>query len=206
MKIWLVFMISLTAGIARSWTTLDEMENEICFALTNDTYLLSEAFTNKLNEAASSPLAKMRCEAYMILSINAYQHFRDTVDESWLGVEMQNASNAVVAIVDGGGEWQYWASRFIYASAYASISDYSKSFSVLTNAITEMVSLNYTNSESCVERAIIEKFEMPGLEVESALKVFAGMSAACLGMGNVATNYANQVPLTYRNMIFEFLR
>ena len=53
---------------------------------------------------------------------------------------------------------------------------------------------------------ILDKYDMTGGGVSEAMKIMAGMSAACLGMGNVASNYANQVSAPHRNTIFEFIK
>ena len=44
------------------------------------------------------------------------------------------------------------------------------------------------------------------MNVTSAMKVFAGLSAAQLGMGCVATNFANQVPADYKVKMLEFMK
>ncbi len=88
---------------AFAWNSITEMESCICMALTNDDYLVSAAFTNQLNSASLSASDEMRAEAYMLLSVSGYRKFLDTADEMWLGQEMSNASNAVVAI--GSCSW-----------------------------------------------------------------------------------------------------
>lgn len=52
--------------------------------------------------------------------------------------------------------------------------------------------------------AILKHYELSNLSTTNAVKVMAAMSAGELGMGNVMTNLANQVPLDYRNIIFEY--
>ena len=143
----------------------------------------------------------------MLLSIHAYQNFLNTADDSWLQIEMSNASNAVVAIGMNSNKWQYWTCRFLYASAYCSVSNYERSFVVMTNSLHELSLIAYdTNNVNAVERAILNKSEMMNVGVTDALRIFAGMSAAELGMGGVATNYANQVPMPYRKVILQFVK
>ena len=181
------------------------IEDEICLALTNKSYLLSHEFTNSMNAVVASTNALMRCEAYMLLSINAYQNFLETANEEWLAREMSNASNSVNAIGMDTDTWQYWMSRFLYASAYASIDNYGTSLSIASNAVVEVMQFNYTNEVSKVEHAILSKYEMSDIGIVEALKVLTGMSAASLGYTGVATNYAIQVSAPYRSVIYEFL-
>ena len=206
MKKLLLSFAFLLVNTVYAWDSLVEMENEICCAMTNNAHLLSESFTNKLSAALSSSSVEMRGEAYVVLSINAYQNYLNTMEEHWLQTEFINASNAVETLVQNFDKWQYWVAKFVYAGSYASVSDFSNTFSEASASLVAIGASNYTNSSSSVESAILGKFEMHGLDVEDALKVMSAMSAAELGMGNVATNYANQLPATYRNMIFDFMR
>ncbi len=48
--------------------------------------------------------------------------------------------------------------------------------------------------------------ELSNFNTISAMKVFAGLSAAQLGMGCVATNFANQVPADYKVKMLEFMK
>ena len=201
-----LFLTSMAAYCACAWNSIAEMETDICVALTNDSYLLSAPFTNQLNEALGAASVEMRCEAHMLLAINAYHNFLKTIDESWLQRERINASNAVVDIGLHADKWQYWSARFIYAGAFASIDDYMASYSIITNVLKELSIHPYTNNTASVESRIIEKFEMSDIDITTAFKVLAGMSAAELGLEGTATNYANQVPVPYRNMIFDFIK
>ena len=189
-----------------AWSSIEEMESEVCVALTNDEHIVSQTFTNQLGLATSSASDEMRAEAYMLLSISAYQNFLDTADALWLDHEMSNASNAVVEIGANNNRWQYWMARFTYASAFASELNFTNAYSIATNTLAEISASGYTNESSMVESAILEKFEMPDLHVEDAMKIMAGMSAAELGMGIAATNYANQLASPYRDIILDFIR
>ena len=206
MRRTLFLAMTVTANCVGAWNSIMEMENDICVALTNDNILLSTPFTNQLHLATGSPSEEMKSEAHMLLAINAYQNFLITVDQSWLCRELSHASNAVAAIGTHADKWQYWMARFLHASAFISTNDYVASYAILTNALDGMAAYPHTNLASLVEGRIMDKFEMPGANMSMAFKVFAGMSAAELGMGGVATNYANQVPLPYRNTILEFVR
>lgn len=203
-------MLTLAAMIpcyANAWTSLDEMESAICVALTNDASLLSASFTNQLNAVVMDAQTNdVKSVAYMILSINAYQNFLETADEKWLSIEMQNASNAVTMAGVNADRWQYWVSRFLYAGAYVSDSKFSKAFSILNRALSEMSALTYTNDSSRVERAILEKCEMPGIGIAEAMKVMAGMSAAELGQKDTALRFASQVSERYGNVIRDFAK
>jgi len=206
MKRIVVLAAFLVVKCVVAWDTICEMESDVCVALTNDDFLVSAAFTNQLNSATNASSVEMKSEAHLLLSINAYQNFLNTADDGWLCREMLNASNAVDSIGAHSNKWQYWMARFMYASAQISEQRFSDSYSTLTNALEEILRVGYTNANSDVERAMLRKYEMSDLNITDAMKVFAGMTAAELGMGNVATNYANQVATPYHNMILEFIR
>lgn len=207
MKQMMLTLAAMVPCYANAWTTLDEMESAICVALTNDASLLSASFTNQLNAVVMNAQTNdMKSVAYMILSINAYQNFLETAEEKWLSIEMQNASNAVAMAGVNADRWQYWVSRFLYAGAYVSDSEFSKAFSVLNRSLSEMSAQTYTNDSSRVERAILEKCEMPGIGIAEAMKVMAGMSAAELGQKDTALRFASQVPERYGNVIREFTK
>ena len=207
MKRIMIIIAAIVSCCANAWTTLDEMEAAICAALADEATLLSASLTNQLTEVVKGAQTHdMKSEAYMLLSINAYQNFLETTDGKWLPIELQNASNAVVSAGMNSGRWQYWVSRFLYAGAYVSDSKFSQAFSVLNRALSEMSELNYTNGSSRVERAILEKCEMPGIGVAEALKVMAGMSAVELGQQDIALRFANQVSERYGNVIREFAK
>lgn len=206
MKPIVVLTATLAVKCVFAWGTIGEMELDVCKALTNDNFLVSAAFTNQLNSATNVISVEMKSEAYLLLSINAYQNFLNTADDGWLCCEMFSASNAVDSIGIHSNKWQYWMARFTYASAQISEQRFFDSFSTLTNALDEILKVGYTNANSDVERAMLRKYEMPDLNIADAMKVFAGMTASELGMGNVATNYANQLPVLYRNKILEFIR
>ena len=189
-----------------AWDSIAEMESDICIALANDEYLASAAFSDKLNSATNSASFEMKTEAYLLLSVHAYQNFLDTADDRWLDRELSAASNAVVSAGSHADAWQYWMARFAYASAQISQRHFGDSYSNLVATMAEFAESGYTNEASPVETALLRKYEMPNLQIVDAMKVFAGMAAAELGMGNVATNYANQVPMPYRSMITGFVR
>lgn len=202
----LVLMGAILANYAYAWDSCEEMESDMCIALTNDNYLVSETFTNQLITATCFPVDEIRAEAYIMLSISSYQNFLFTADALWLEHEMSNASNAVVAIGSNSDVWQYWMARFTYASAHASELSFTNVYSIATNTLAEIALCGYTNGNSSLEAAILQKFEMPNLSIEDAMKVMAGMSAAELGMTTAATNFANQLAIPYRNIILDFIR
>ena len=206
MKCILFFMVLVAAKSIWAWDSIIEMEADICIALTNDEYLVSAAFSNKLNSATNSASFEMKTEAYLLLSVNAYQNFLNTADDRWLSQELSTASNAVVSAGNHTDTWQYWMAKFAYASAQISQQHFADSHSTLVATIAEMAESGYANGASIVETGLLRKYEMPNLQIVDAMKVFAGMTAAELGMGNVATNYANQVPMPYRGTIMGFIR
>ena len=204
MRLLVFVALVMFANCARAWDSIGEMEADVCIALTNNNYLLSPAFTNQLNLAINSSSAEMRSEAYMMHSIRAYQVFIDTADDSWLQSEMSNATNSILTIGSSADKWQYWMSRFIYAGACCSVSDYEKSLGVMTHSLQELFVSNYTEGSNVVERAILGKFEMANVGIGEAMRIMAGMSAAELRIGSLVTNYANQVSAPYRNRILQF--
>lgn len=206
MKLVLVLMLFAMANHAFAWDTIAGMDVDVCRALTNNAFLMSASFTNQLSVACNSGSDEMKSEAYMLLSIHAYENFLHTADSGWLRTEMFNASNSVEVIGVHTNKWQFWMSRFLLAGACCSVSNYERAFAVATNSIHLLVVSGYTNQTAMVECAILKKFEMDGLGVADAMRVMAGMSAAELGIGDVATNFANQVSTPYRNIIFDFAR
>lgn len=206
MKWILFFMLLVAAKSIWAWDSISEMESDICIALTNDEYLVSAEFFNKLNSATNSASFEMKTEAYLLLSVNAYQNFLDTADDRWLSEELNTASNAVASAGSHAETWQYWMAKFTYASAQISQQRFADSYSILVAAIADIANVGYTNGASIIEAGLLSKYEMPNLQIADALKVFDGMTAAELGMSNVATNYANQVPMPYRSMITDFAR
>lgn len=206
MKRILFLCIVVAAKGILAWNSVAEMEADICVALTNDKRLVSAAFAGQLSSATNSASIEMKTEAHLLLSISAYQNFLQSADDKWLYYEMNHASNAVMSIGNMTNAWQYWMTRFSYANAQISVQQFADAHSTLTNALAEMRNAGHANASSSVERAILHRYEMPDLDIGGAMKVFAGMTAAQLGIGNVATNYADQVPSLYRNMIIDFLR
>lgn len=206
MRKFVFVLMVMAVDCVCAWNSVSEMETDFCVALTNSDYLLSAAFTNQLSSVTNITSVEARCEVGMLLAIHAAQSFEATVDGRWIQEEMKQASNAVVVIGMQTNKWQYWMSRLVYAGAYASQSDYGKSLLVMTNSLSEFSSSGCTNDAAPVCRAMLAKFEMPDIGVGEAMKVMAGMSAASLGERSIATNYANQVAVPYRNIILEFMQ
>ena len=102
--------------------------------------------------------------------------------------------------------WQFWTGRLLLASVYAVDNNFTLAYDVCTNNLYAMQILGGMPETNVLNTAILKYYEMPDLEVGMAFKVFAGMAAAGAGMGNAATNYANQVGNPYRSMIFDFIR
>lgn len=204
MKRCVFILMLMVVDCVCAWDSVSEMETDFCLALTNGDYLLSAAFSNQLSSATNLTSAESRSEVFMLSAIHAAQNFEVTDDERWIQEEMKMASNAVVVIGMQANKWQYWMSRFVYAGAYASQSDYGKALFVMTNSLSEISVSDCTNDVSPVCRAILRKFEMPDIGVFEAMKVMAGMSAASIGERIIATNFANQVVAPYRSIILEF--
>ena len=206
MKYLYMIIILAVANSALAWNSIEEMESGICFAMSNKVELMSSTFSNKLEKAISSNSSEMKTEAYIVKSIIAYSKFLESSDDMWLTQELCNATNAVRVIGDSCDKWQYWMARFMYANAQISLNRFSDSHCTLTNALCRIVAEGYTNEPTRVEALILKKYEMPDLRIVDAMKVFAAMTAVQLKMGSVATNYANQVPVKYKEQIIEFMR
>ena len=206
MRVFAVFLMMLMACEVAAWTSETEMDAAVCTALAAGKNAWSPAFVSQLQETATNASsAKMRCEASMLLSLSSWQSFLDTMDETWMGREMAYATNAVEQIGTATNTWQYWMARFVHAGAHVSRCNYARSLSILGDSTDRMTREHCTNEVTDVERAILRLFEMPDLKTVDAMRAFAGMSAAVLGDGNTATNFAVQVPLHYRTMIFKAL-
>lgn len=200
------FLMMFMACEVAAWTSEAEMDAEVCTALAAGKDAWRPAFVSQLQEAATNGRsAEMRCEASMLLSLSAWQSFLDTMDEAWMGREMAYATNAVEQIGTATNTWQYWMARFVHAGAHASNCRYVQALSILGDSIDRMTREHGTNEVTDVERAILRLFEMPDLVTVDAMRAFSGMSAAALGDGNAATNFAVQLPPRYRTMIFRAL-
>ena len=200
-------LAALMACAAAAWTSEAEMDAAVCKALSAGKNAWSPAFVGQLRETATNAAcsAGMRCEASMLLSLNAWQCFLDTMDGIWMVHERVHAERAVEQIGAATNAWQYWMARFVRAGAAASDCDYARALSVLSNAVDRMAREQATNTATGVECAFLRLFDLPDVATIDAMRVLAGMSAAMLGDGNVATNFAFQVPPRYRAMILEAL-
>ena len=92
------------------------------------------------------------------------------------------------------------------SAAFSADNNFARSYQMSTNYIQMLHDHGGVAETNALNSAILAYYEMPGIEIDVAFKVFAGMSAAGYGIGNVATNYANQVPAPYRNIILEFVK
>ena len=206
MKKSIMLVFATIAIDSWAWNALSEMEEAICVAVTNDAQLLNASFTNQLVSASTNRTSSaMRCEAYMLLSICAYQHYLDTQESAYLADESRCASNAVVTAGNDRTSWRYWMARVAFASSFVSRSEYGEVCSLMQNSLVQYASSGYTNEMSQVEKAILTRFEMDGLDLPGAMRVMAGMSAASLGNKDAARQYANQVPDKYKRIMLEFI-
>ena len=92
------------------------------------------------------------------------------------------------------------------ASTYAADNDFSIAYQMSTNSIKMIQHTGVVIDTNVLSKAILTYYEMPDIELETAFKVFAGMSAAGAGIGCAATNYANQVSDPYRSTILDFIK
>ena len=184
----------------------EEFESAAYTALTNKEFLLGTLFSNKLDVAESSSALNVRVDSALMKGVRARQMFFESADSEFLDTEMAFLSNAVSLTSFMTNNWRKYIASLMYAGCHATVNSFDYSYGIITNtmAVADDEGFNGTTNQMCMR--ILSKFQMTGLSVNSALNLMAGMSAAELGMGNVATNYANQLPATYRNMIFDFMR
>ena len=200
-------IIAVTSSYsAFAWDSVQELEADACCALTNAQYLTSEQYVASLRSCITNSDMAISADAQIMLALSARQRFWDSMDSSMTEVEMQHISNVVASVQLDRLDWRYWISRLIYASAHADVDDYSQAYYVLTNAICSMQTPVIQFETNSLPRAILNRYELTGLSMEMAFKVLAGMSAAELGKGVEATNFANQVSAPYREMILRFIR
>ncbi len=195
-----------SSNMVFAWDSVQELEADACCALTNAQYLTSEQYVASLRSCVTNSNLTISVDAQIMLALSARQRFWDTVDSSMTEVEMQYISNVVASVQLDRFDWRYWLSRLIYASVHADVDDYSQAYCVLTNSICSMPTPAIQFATNSLPRAILNKYELTGLSVEMSFKVLAGLSAAELGKGVEATNFANQVSAPYREMILRLIR
>ncbi len=189
-----------------AWNSVQELESAACYALTNAQYLTSEQYVASLRSCITNSDMAISADAQMILALSSRQRFWDTMDSSMIDVEMQYISNVVENVQLDCSDWRYWLSRLIYAGACADSDDYSQAYCILTNSMSSVHIQTIQSLSNSLPRAILDRYELTDLSVEMSFKVLAGMSAAELGNGMAATNFANQVSAPYREMILRFVR
>ncbi len=188
------------------WNTVSELENEASLALVSSENLLDAAFVSNINRSVQSTNLLMKLDAEIIRSIIHYQQFLDSADGQAIDGQLQCISNVVNWTDTMTNSWQFWTGRLLLASVYAVDNNFTLAYDVCTNNLCAMQIFGGVPETNVLNTAILKYYEMPDLEVGMAFKVFAGMAAAGAGMGNAATNYANQVGNPYRSMIFDFIR
>ena len=175
------------------WNTVSELENEASLALVSSENLLDAAFVSNINRSVQSTNLLMKLDAEIIRSIIHYQQFLDSADGQAIDGQLQCISNVV-----------NWTDTMF--SIFQFVQERMHQHHDTTNNLCAMQIFGGVPETNVLNTAILKYYEMPDLEVGMAFKVFAGMAAAGAGMGNAATNYANQVGNPYRSMIFDFIR
>ena len=194
------------ATVAKAWDSVGDMESEACMALTNVQYLASNAYADRLKAALSTTNEAMRVNAQLMLGVSHYQRFLETLEEGDMERYCEHMSNAVVQAVPTAADWRYWTARLLYAGSFAARDDFSKSYAILTNCLDSMDALCCVSPANALDVALLSYYELRNISIKEAFKVMAGMSAAELGMGSAATNYANQISPPYRDLVLEFVR
>ena len=188
------------------WASVAELELDASHALANPGTLFDQGFSNSLNCAIQSTNQIMKIDANLVQAIAHYQHFLNTADGSFIGDEMQCLSNVVDLTVGMTNSWQFWAGRLLLAGTYASDNDLGTAYQISTNHIRMLHDLEIQQETNVLCNAILAYYEITNTNVEIAFTIYAGMASAGLGMGNEATNFANQVATPYRNMILQFIQ
>lgn len=205
-KIVVTSLLVLCSMSSIAWNSISELEASAISALEEPSSLLAANFTNSVRAALLSTNRMMKTDAEILQAIISYQRFLGTADGRMVDDEVQCLSNVVELTCVETNTWQYWMGRLLLTSTFAADSNFAKSYQMSTNYIQMLNDHGGVMETNALNSAILAYYEMPGIEVDMAFKVFAGMSAAGYGMGNVATNYANQVPTPYRNIILEFVK
>ena len=202
----ITMMAMLLSMATLGWTGVDDFEVEACVALTNSQYLMSVDYTNKLSRALASDNLELRLDARIVLAASEYQRFLDEADVSGLNGEFNQLSNVVIQTSGLTNLWQHWTSRLLYAGSFASHDAYVHSYAMLTNLLERASRSDAVETTNRLHTALLKHYELSDLSTTNAVKVMAAMSAGELGMGNVMTNLANQVPLNYRNIILDHFK
>ena len=205
-KLVFVCQAMMCSVVACAWDTAAELEAEASQKIMNPTYLLDTEFVSNLNSTVQSADVIMTVDANLVRSMVCYQRFLGTADGQMVDDQKQCLSNAVNLTVGMTNSWQFWAGRFLLASTYAADNDFSTAYQMSTNSIKMMQHTGVVIDTNVLSKAILTYYEMPDIELETAFKVFAGMSAAGAGIGCAATNYANQVSDPYRSTILDFIK
>lgn len=201
----LLFLFTSFAINALAWNTPQELEQEAANRITDDSVFLDANFTSNLVAAADSTNILLGAAAHILLSIQDYDRYLQNDDEGFLEGERNNASNAVSIIGVEKDTWQYWIGRLVHAGAFLSVDDVDAAFLILTNAINEIETSPPNLASNILERKILEKHEMPGVDMATALKILAGATSASMGQRCAATNFAAQIPPFYSTNIMEIL-
>lgn len=196
-------IVLLLRGLA--WTTYPEFENSAIQALENPQMLTDSVFTNQLAEASMSSNAELRVGALMLRGICARQDFLSNANAASLDLEMNLISNAVEDAQVMTNRWQFAVARLLYAGTYTSRNDFGRSYLILTNGLATMSADTGSIETNALQTAILQRFDLVGLTVPMAYKVLAGMSAAGLGLKNKASEFAEQLPFRYSEMIHKFM-
>ena len=205
-RLAIISLVVVSSMSSMAWENVLELEAAAVRALTPPVSILEASFTNEVSSALQSTNRIMRVDAELLQSIINYQRFLDTVEGQMLDNEFLCLSNVVSLTSGETNRWQFWTGRLLLASTYAAGNHFDVSYQMSTNYIQMAEGYGCAGETNALSSAILTYYEMPGIEVDVALKVFAGMSAAGMGSGTVATNFANQVPAPYRNMILEFVK
>lgn len=203
-KSCLAAMVVIGTMIANGKNAVDEFEEESALALSKPESMLGDAFSARLVSASQSTNFWLRIDAELVSSVVCYQKFMTGADASFFEKGMRSLSNVVTQTEGAHSSWQFWTGRLLLAGFHAADNRFSMSYQMLTNNIAFMQEVRPTFGTNTLNAAILTYYEMPGISMPMAFNVFAGMSAAGLGMTNVATNYARQLSAPYSEIILEF--
>ena len=199
----LMFMVAVEQCAA--WQNVAELESAAIVAFSNATVLTGTSFTNQVYKALSSDSAELRISAAPVSSAVHDQLFKDEANRQWLDKSFALLTNALDSSSSCTNYSNFWMTRFLLAGNYAARMDYESSSSICTNLIAMCEDGSVSVATNEFTRSIMSYYNMSGLDFSSAVKYVAGLSAAELGMGTVATNLSEQVASPYKEEILEFL-
>ena len=180
-------------------------EQDIAGVLSNSTLLTSEEVTNRIWQAYNATNDELRLSAAIAKSAVEYQLYATTADRSWADASVRTLTNAIVCCAALSNDCRFAVCKVLSAGNSASLRRYMEAYQISTNVINDIASGRNVEVTNEFLVAVFRHYKLDGLDVLTASRYIAGMSAAEMGWASVASNFANQVSSPYRQEIYEFL-